>query len=63
MVNVTEEIHVLRLDKGGEMWIFIFDRAHVTDLLQTFGRWAADQELTFTWYDAARLSHEVRSHQ
>jgi hypothetical protein len=28
--------------------------------LQTLGRYAADPELSFTWYDAAILSQKVR---
>lgn len=31
------------------------------DVLKTFGRFASDPELSFSWYDAAALAHRVRA--
>jgi hypothetical protein len=31
-----------------------------TEMLRTLGRYAADPELSFSWYDAAVLSQKVR---
>jgi hypothetical protein len=40
--------------------VFIYDDASPNALLQTLGRFAADKDLSFTWYDAAILSQKVR---
>ena len=55
------QIHVMRLERNGEHFIFVYDREHISDVIQTLGRWASTPELDFSWYDAARLSKEVRS--
>lgn len=52
--------HVIALVKDGERFVFVFEAGCAAELLQTFGRYAADPELNFTWYDAAVLSQRVR---
>lgn len=47
-------------DNTGERFIFLYDDQSSDRLLQTFGRYAADTELNFSWYDAAMLSQKVR---
>lgn len=46
--------------KPHEHYVFIYDAATENELLQTFGRFAANPELGFTWYDAAILARRVR---
>lgn len=60
-MNVTNEFDrtYTVLVKGNERYIFVHDEAHKPDLLRTFGRFASDQELSFSWYDAACLSQRV----
>ena len=53
-------VNVLALVKGSERYIFLYDDSSVGGLLQTLGRYASDEELEFTWYDAALLSQKVR---
>lgn len=53
-------INVLALLKGEERYVFLYDDRSVDQVLQTLGRYAADPELSFTWYDAAVLSQRVR---
>jgi hypothetical protein len=53
-------VNVLALVKEGERYVFLYDDESAATLLQTFGRYAADKELSFTWYDAAVLSQKVR---
>ena len=50
------------LIKGRERYVFIYSdtKEGKADLLRTFGRFASDPELSFTWYDAAMLSAKVR---
>ena len=54
------EINVVALVRGEEQYIFMFDEANRTETLRILGRYAADPELSFTWYDAAVLSQQVR---
>ena len=53
-------MNVLALVKDSERYVFIYDDASPNALLQTLGRFAADKDLSFTWYDAAILSQKVR---
>jgi len=53
-------MNVLALVKGSERYVFLYDDKSPSALLQTLGRYAADKELSFTWYDAAILSQKVR---
>lgn len=57
---MAKDINVLALVKGGERYIFLFDDDHRAECLRTLGRFASNEELSFTWYDAAVLSHKVR---
>jgi len=60
MDYMSGEVNVLALVRGEEQYIFIFDPARRTDLLRLLGRYAADPELSFNWFDAAVLSHKIR---
>jgi hypothetical protein len=53
-------MNVLALVKGSERYVFLYDDESLRSLLQTMGRYAADPNLSFTWYDAAILSQKVR---
>jgi hypothetical protein len=53
-------VNVLALVKDGERYVFLYDDDSSAALLQTLGRYAADPELSFSWYDAAVLSQKVR---
>lgn len=53
-------INVLALLKGQERFVFLYDDESADQLLQTLGKYAADPELNFSWYDAATLSQRVR---
>jgi hypothetical protein len=53
-------VNVIALVKDGERYVFLYDDASAPQLLQTFGKYAADPELNFSWYDAAVLSQKVR---
>ena len=53
-------VNVLALVKDGERYVFLYDDDSSAALLQTLGRYAADPEMSFSWYDAAVLSQKVR---
>lgn len=54
-------INVVALVKDAERYIFLYDNESLPALLQTLGKFAANPELSFTWYDAAVLSQKVRN--
>jgi hypothetical protein len=56
----TSELNVLALVRGVERYIFIFDDASRTETLRMFGRFASNNDLSFTWWDAAVLSQKIR---
>jgi hypothetical protein len=48
----------------GERYIFVYDVGDTesrSDCLKALGRFASNQDLSFTWYDAAMLSQQVRA--
>ena len=53
-------VNVVCIVTNGETYAFLYDDAHVTDCLRTIGRFASDEQLGFSWYDAARVSQSVR---
>ncbi len=57
---MDKEINVLALVKGEERFIFLYDDANRTETLRMLGKFAADPEIEFSWYDAAVLSKRIR---
>ena len=60
-VRIEEpEVNVLALVKGTERYVFLYDNESRAETLRMLGRHASNPELSFTWHDAALLSHKVR---
>lgn len=57
---MTCDLNVLALVKDEERYLFLYDDQSHDLLLQTLGQFAADCDLSFTWYDAAVLSRKAR---
>ena len=57
---MSTEINVLALVKGDERYVFLFTDDNRTEALRQLGRYAANPELSFTWYDAAVMSQKIR---
>ena len=57
---MPKAMNVLALVKNEERYVFLYDDTSVDQLLRTLGQYAADPELSFSWYDAAVLSQRVR---
>ena len=57
---MTNEINVLALVKGEERYVFLFDDDNRVETLRQIGRFAANPDLNFTWYDAAVMSQKIR---
>ncbi len=60
---MSHDINVLALVKGQERYIFLYDDAKRAETLRTFGRYASNPDLSFSWYDAAVLSQKLRREQ
>lgn len=56
----NQDINVLAMIKGEERYIFLYNDENRVEMLRTLGRYAADPQLTFSWYDAAVMSKKVR---
>ena len=59
-MTMQRGMNVLALVKDSERYVFLYDDDSSGSVLQTMGRYAADTDLSFTWYDAAVLSQKVR---
>ena len=59
-LNSDEDIRVLALAKGCERFVFTFYAKDNGEVLRILGSMAANEELSFSWYDAAVLSQKVR---
>lgn len=59
--EMSQSINVFALVKDGQKYVFLYDDVSHDELLQTLGRYAADPELNFSWYDAAVISQRVRA--
>lgn len=57
---MENEINVLAMVKGEERYVFLYDDKNRTETLRMLGRYAADPQLSFTWYDAAVMSKKIR---
>lgn len=53
-------MNLVVLKKGHETYAFLFDDAHREDTICQLGRFAADPDLSFQWYDAAVVSQRIR---
>lgn len=51
---------VIHLAKQESRYTFLFQDQDLPTFLQVLGRYAADPEYDFTWYDAAVLSQKAR---
>ena len=53
-------INILALVKGNERYVFMYDDASRQQALRTLGRFASDDDLSFTFYDAAIMTQKIR---
>lgn len=58
--RIKTEINVIALRKGEEHYVFLYTKANRPELLRSFGRFASNNELSFNWHDAAKLSQKIR---
>jgi len=53
-------LNVIAIVKKTEQYLFIYDDDSEQETIRTFGRFAADKELSFSWMDAQRLTQKLR---
>jgi hypothetical protein len=58
---MSRQVNVVALVKNNERYLFLFDDESRDQVLQTMGRFAANDDLSFSWYDAAVLTQKVQS--
>ncbi len=54
-----DEMHVVAMVKDEERYVFVFDAASRADALRKLGDFAGNDELSFSWYNAAVLSQKI----
>ncbi len=52
-------VNVLALIKSEERYVFVYDDESTDRALRIMGEYAADPELSFSWYDAAVMSQRI----
>ena len=57
--NYEGEIRVLALQKASETYVWLYDDATLPDALRTIVRFAANPELSLTWWDADYLAKVI----
>jgi hypothetical protein len=57
---LANEFNVLALIKGQERFVFVYDDASRTHLIDTIRDLAADPGLSLTWFDALVLTKKAR---
>ena len=57
---MIKPVNVIYLKKTESQYTFLFNTEDLPTFLQVIGKYAADPELDFTWYDAAVLSQKAR---
>jgi hypothetical protein len=55
------DINILGLVKGQERYIWVFQDEHRAEVLRRLGQFASNPDLSFSWFDAAKLSQRVRA--
>lgn len=57
---VHADVNVVSLVKGEEQYVFIYCDDQRAEVLRTLGRFAANPELSFTWYEASVVAGRIR---
>lgn len=52
--------HKLITEARGDTFVFFYDDDDSAEMLRVLGRCASDPNSKFTWYNAAKLSDQVR---
>lgn len=61
MIRIAQDLWITGVNKRNEQFIVMYTSMTKADALRQLGRWAANPELIFTWYDAAVVSQKIRA--
>ena len=56
---MAHEFNVLALVKGAERYVFVYDDASRRQLAEAFRAYAADPQMSLTWFDAMVLQKKA----
>ena len=57
---MAKNVNVLSLVKDGESYMFLYVDTEIAEVLRQFGRFAANVDLNFNWFDAAVMSQRMK---
>ena len=57
--HTASDLTIIVLARGDERYILMYREANRGDAMRQAGRWASNQDLSFTWWDCARMSKEI----
>lgn len=57
---MRRQLNVLALIKGEETYVFVFADECQQELIDSVRQWAADPNLSLSWFDAAVLTERAR---
>lgn len=60
MSTTNHDINVTALVKGNERYVWFWRDANRREMFASLSRFAANPELSFTWYDAAIVAQKIR---
>lgn len=60
MSEIAQNINIQCLQKGPEVYVFLYPDEQRSECIRTLGRFASNPELSFSWYDAALISQAIR---
>lgn len=60
MPTDDQEINIMVMPKGEERYIFLYHDDRYDEVQRSFGRFASNPDLAFSWHDAAIMSQRVR---
>lgn len=58
-----EPFNIVTLVKGDEKYFIVYDDESFEEARRQIGRWAANPDLSFTWYDAAACNGKLLEHR
>lgn len=57
---MANSVNVLALVRDEHRFVFLYDDQSVETVLATLSQYAMDDDLEFTWYDAAMMAQKVK---
>jgi hypothetical protein len=61
LIPENQDIAVIAFVKQGERWVVIYPADRWQQAIHQISRWAADRDLSLSWYDAAMIAQKVRA--